>query len=194
MGLRERWLWSGFVSPQPQQANYGLCLLSVLLICLPSSVCRMDCGGPGKKGGKVLWVVSLGCSRLATSDFSSVGRCGAFPCVVLLQVLLLPAQLGKTQYFYFQACGIQKKLACVARGAYLTRFSLWLPRGWKCATLNGLKTVWCCCCFYASPEKHRRRARLGPRGWEGSQHCSAVTAEQPALSSATSLRVTGTGA
>lgn len=190
------------MSPQPQQANYGLCLLSVLIICLPSSVCHMDCGGPGKKGGKVLWVVSLGCSRLATSDLSSVGRYGAFPCVMLLQVLLLPAQLSKTQYFYFQACGIQEKLACAARGAFLTRFSLWLPRGWKCAKLNGLKTVWCCCCFYAntvlpgSPAQRSISAGLGsgPRGREGSWHCSAVTAEQPALSSATSLRVTGTGA
>lgn len=176
------------MSPQPQQASYGLRLLSVLLICLPSSVCCMDCGGPGKKGGKVLWVVSLGGSRLATSDFNSVGRYGAFPCAMLLQVLLLPAQPGKTQYFYFQPCGIQETLARAARGAFFTRFllSVVAKRVEMCYTelaenctvlllfLCQLSAAW-----LTGPEKHPRRARLWP---------------PPAPCGATRLRVTGTGA
>lgn len=119
MGLVESWLGSSFVCPQPR---YGLSAL--LFLCPSRSICRTDYIGPGQKGGKLLWMVSLGCGRRATSAFRGVGRYGAFPCGMSLQVLLLPAQLGKTQYFYFQPCGIQEKVTCTERGAFFRCFSL----------------------------------------------------------------------
>lgn len=60
--------------------------------------------------------------QAGTSDLRGVG--GAFPRGVSLQVLVLCAQLGKTQCFYFQPHGIWEKVACAERGAFFTCFSL----------------------------------------------------------------------
>ena len=64
-----------------------------------------------------------GPSQMQQADFRGVGRHSAFPRGVSFQVLMLSAQLGKTQYFYFQPCGIQEKVACAERGAFFTCFS-----------------------------------------------------------------------
>lgn len=99
--------------------------ISALLFLRPSSsICCVYCSGPEKKGGKFLWMVPLRCSRLAMADSRGVGGYGAFPHGMSLQVLVLPAHLGKTQYFYFRTCSIQEKVACAERGAFFTCFSL----------------------------------------------------------------------